>query len=113
MAGFEPGSCGFGSNLSANCATTTGLTVNLSLQSITKTFPRNILIVFLHMKRIKSQAVIILWDAKCPAKVYLSEVQCDQMARSYFNIWLFTSIKIYQIAFKICQSRFKILPKTK
>ena len=38
--------------------------------------------------------------------------QCDQIARLFFNIWPFTSIKICPKGFKICQSRFKILPNS-
>ena len=41
-----------------------------------------------------------------------SILQCDQIARLFFNIW--GMFKFWQFAkLKICPSRFKILPKTK
>ena len=38
-------------------------------------------------------------------------VQCDQMAKLFFNIWQFTTLKNCPIAFNICQSWFIIFPK--
>ena len=40
-------------------------------------------------------------------------IQCDQIARLFFNIWPFTSRKICQKVYKICQSSFKFLPNRK
>ena len=40
-------------------------------------------------------------------------IQCDQIARLFFNIWPFTSMKIWPKVYKICQSRFNILPNSK
>ena len=39
--------------------------------------------------------------------------QCDQMARFFFSIWPFSSTKICPRAYKIYQSRSKILPNSK
>ena len=39
--------------------------------------------------------------------------QCDQIAGLFFNIWRFPSMKICLKVYKICQSRFKILPNGK
>ena len=39
--------------------------------------------------------------------------RCDQMARLFFIIWPFATIKICPMAYKICQSRFRILVHSK
>lgn len=38
----------------------------------------------------------------------LVAVQCDQMAKTFFNIWPFVTIKMCPIAFAVCQNRLKI-----
>ena len=38
---------------------------------------------------------------------------CDQLIRLFFNIWLFTTMKICPIAQQICQIKLKIFPNTK
>ena len=40
-------------------------------------------------------------------------VQCDQMAKSFQSMWLFTTMKTWQIAKHFCQSKDNILPNTK
>ena len=45
-------------------------------------------------------------------RLIVSFNQCDQMGRLFFDIWLFTTMKLCSIAFP-CQNRFKILPNTK
>ena len=39
--------------------------------------------------------------------------QCDRMARLFFNVWPFTSLKICPMQYKICQRRSKIFPNSK
>ena len=39
-------------------------------------------------------------------------VQSNQMAILLFNLWTFSTVTIYQVAYK-CQSRYKILPNSK
>ena len=46
-------------------------------------------------------------------KPHPAGAQCDQMARLFINIWQFTIIEIYPIAYNCCQSRIKVLPNTK
>ena len=41
------------------------------------------------------------------------EIQCDQMARLFFNICAFTAMKISPMSYKIYQSSFMILTNTK
>ena len=41
-----------------------------------------------------------------------SDDQCDQMGWLYFNIWPFSTVKLWPIAI-FCQNGFKILPNTK
>ena len=38
---------------------------------------------------------------------FMDCIQCDQMARLFFNFWPFTSMKICPMAFKKCQSGLK------
>ena len=37
--------------------------------------------------------------------------QCVKMTKYLFNIWQFNAMKIFTLAYNICQSRFKILKK--
>ena len=37
-------------------------------------------------------------------------IQCDQMARLFFNIWPFATMKTCPIMSQICQSRLSIMP---
>ena len=43
----------------------------------------------------------------------LKETQCDQIVGLFFNISPFTARNICLIAYKICQSKLKILPNIK
>ena len=40
-------------------------------------------------------------------------LQCDQMARLFFNICSFATNKMCPIAYEVCQNRFKISPNIK
>ena len=39
--------------------------------------------------------------------------QCDQMVKLLCNVWSFAAIKMYPIAYEVCQNRFKLSQNTK
>ena len=64
-----------------------------------------------------SNGEVITWKAIQPPYCIIllswERISVTRLQDHFLNIWLFATMKNYPIAFKICQSRFNILPKTK
>ena len=50
---------------------------------------------------------------RCNRNKKIASEQWDQMTILFFKFWQFTSIKIYQMTFKIYPNRFKSMPNSK